>query len=352
MEARAALYARSLIPSRSSRAFCVSVGNIAWGGSGKTPLASWLLRLAEAGGARPAVLTRGYGGRTETRPLPVKPWTSPEESGDEALMLAQAHPWAHILADPVRARALDWLEANTRVNFIILDDAMQHLALQRDVNLVLLREQDLEREWNRVIPWGSWREGAGALARADAFLLRMREEKASLMADEILLKLHAFQKPVFSFDLRPLGLRPLVPGGSLPARNEPGRHAPSPLPHLDGRAYALCAGVGNPASVRLSAETLLGRAPEAELIFPDHHKFSPRDLAKMRSLRLPLLITAKDAVKLKALPGLPEEIFVLESSLVFGPPLQAEKSFEEWFASSWKNSGKAAIRERFAPEAR
>jgi tetraacyldisaccharide 4'-kinase len=325
MSLRARAYAKGLLPSRKSGAFCISVGNIAWGGSGKTPLASWLLDWAGRRGHSPALLTRGYGGRTARRPLLVSPATPPEQSGDEALMLALEHPETAVLADPSRRRALDWLEKHRRSDCIILDDAMQHLAVRRDLNLVLLRRRDLYEEWNKVLPCGSWREGATALTRADAFMLRLPPEDFTACALQARRRLQPFDKPVFSFALRPKGLRRLSTPG-----------APHAAEATVTGAYALCAAVGNPDSVRVSASALLGRAPEREFIFPDHHLFRSEELKACLEAGLPLVCTAKDAVKIAPLLpacGKAAQCFVLETEITFGPALFSSDDFPAWLSA-------------------
>ncbi|MCL1889379.1 MAG: tetraacyldisaccharide 4'-kinase [Desulfovibrionaceae bacterium] len=328
MGLRARAYSAGLLPSRDPGVFCVSLGNISWGGSGKTPMAGWLLRWAAERGLMPAVLSRGYGGRSEERPLLVKPWTSPETAGDEPLMLAQAHPQARILADPSRRRALRWLKTNSRADFIILDDAMQHLALRRHVNLTLLLPEDLGAGWGRVIPLGSWREGPKALERADAFMLRASPEESEELLEIAGARLPE-GKPVFAFDLAPVALR------ALEAETGGDR-----TDHLHGRDYALAAAVGNPASVRRGLTTLLGRPPSREFIFPDHYFYKTADLRDLRRFSLPIAITAKDAVKIRALLSEKDRgrYFVLESELCFGRKARAPEDFASWFARVWQNA--------------
>ncbi len=70
---------------------CVSVGNIAWGGTGKTPVVDWLLGWSEARGLRAVVLSRGYKAQPPELPLHVSPSRTPGEAGDEPLMLALEH---------------------------------------------------------------------------------------------------------------------------------------------------------------------------------------------------------------------------------------------------------------------
>ncbi len=333
MRLRAKAYAGGIFASQKPESFCVAVGNISWGGSGKTPLTDWLLTWAEAQGLTPAVLSRGYGGHSETRPLAVTPTTSPDKSGDEPLMLARKHPTAHILADPSRRRALDWLKAHTKTDFIVLDDAMQHLAVKRDLNLVLLRARDLGEEWGKVIPAGSWREGPKALERADAFMLRATPQEVPGLEPLARRRLAPLGKPVFPFTLKPVSLLPL--GTEAEQRYGAG----AMLSGLEKAPYALCTAVGTPESVGQSATEFIGYAPQAEFIYPDHYKFTPEDVRKMAEQPLPLVVTAKDAVKLLPLlqyAGSPQ-CFVLESIIQFGPALFTAQTFAEWFAGRYNS---------------
>ena len=84
---------------------CASVGNISWGGTGKTPVTDWLLDHASRHSLRAAVLTRGYGAHPSALPLRAAPGVPPAECGDEPLMLATRHPDAVIMVDPDRNRA-------------------------------------------------------------------------------------------------------------------------------------------------------------------------------------------------------------------------------------------------------
>lgn len=331
MGLRACAYKKGLLKSQKPTNFCVSVGNIAWGGSGKTPIADWLLTWARQKGLTSALLSRGYGGESEERPLLVKAHTTVEASGDEPLMLARRHHEAYILADPKRRRALDWVQAQTTANFIVLDDGMQHLAIERDLNLILLRLSDLEENWGKVIPGGEWREGVCALKRASAFLLRLSPEDFKKEEERIRTRLSQFAKPIFSFSLRPCGLSPL--GEKAEKIHGPG----GLLPGLNGHPYALCTGVGSPESVLESAKTLLGSEPGHSFIYPDHHKFTAQDLKKMATTGRPIVMTAKDAVKIQALllQESTAECYVLESEVLFGPRVATGPDFPAWLEERW-----------------
>ena len=341
MRLRAWAYAKGLKESRKPEAFCISVGNISWGGTGKTPLTGWLLDRAAQEGMKAVVLTRGYGGKTDKRPLLVTPETSPAESGDEPLMLCREHPEAAILADPNRRRAQSWAEAHLKPDLFILDDGMQHLALRRDLNLVVLSRKDLLLDWNRVIPAGTWRESAGALSRSDAFMLRAAPDSLESLPPEKLERLKSFGVPLFSFDLKPAGLVPLATPSS--PSGEAARQAEALL--TGAFPCALCTAVGAPESVLRSAMLLLGKELEATFTFPDHHPYALADLEKIRAgLREfanargelpPIITTAKDAVKLEPLlPHFPElRFFVLKSEVEFGPALFTELDFPGWLGA-------------------
>ncbi|MDR3175289.1 MAG: tetraacyldisaccharide 4'-kinase [Desulfovibrio sp.] len=354
MQKRRTLYASGVLPAYAPSVPAVSVGNIVLGGSGKTPLVSVLLTWAVKRGKRAVVLIRGYGGRPGAAPLAVRADTPPAVCGDEGLMLARAHPGATVLAHPRRALAAELAERFLRPDLLILDDGMQHLALRRSVNIVLLRPQDLDEDYDLVLPAGPWREGAKALEAADVFAVKL---DAGPLSGRALERLAALGRPVYPFRLRAVALRPLfpqrgkTPHGPSPAQggedsgvngacrdgdcvNDPGEGRAS------GRPYLLASGVGNPSGVENTASAFMGQRPARHFIFADHHRFTARDLRGMLAdapSGLPLLCTAKDAVKLEAFASLlaGREVFVLETAPVFEPPLFTDISFCSWWEETF-----------------
>ena len=127
----------------------VSVGNIAWGGTGKTPVVDWLLGWSEARGLRAVVLSRGYKAQPPELPLHVSPSRTPGEAGDEPLMLALEHPSAAVMVDPDRRRSGRWAEERLSPDLFVLDDGFQHVKVRRDLDIVLLRPDDLGDGWGR-----------------------------------------------------------------------------------------------------------------------------------------------------------------------------------------------------------
>ena len=339
MARRRRMYERGVLPSFMPRCPCVAVGNIAWGGTGKTPFTAWLLDWAGQRGLRAVVLTRGYGGNPGRQPLLVRDDTPPEQSGDEPLMLARAFPEASVLAFPRRSESARLAQNRLNPDIFILDDGMQHLGMGRHANIVLLRPEDLEEQWNRVIPAGSWREGASALASASAFAIKADEAEFARLAPAAEKRLAAFGKGLFSFTLAARGLRPLLAKGNSQTQNTPptllDRH------EYQDRPYILVSGVGSPAQAEASARALMGRPPLQHFAFADHHPYSAADvqaIVKLSAAPLPVICTAKDAVKLQRFGedwgNVP--VWVMETELRFGPSLFCRTDFPQWWEDWWK----------------
>ena len=307
----------------------ISVGNIAWGGSGKTPLVDYLLSWAETLGLNAVVLTRGYKASPPAHPFSVSPGDDPTEAGDGPLLLSRRHPQCLVLVDPMRSRAAAWAEQNAKPQLFILDDGMQHLAVQRDLDLVLLRPEDLLDQWNTVIPAGSWREGASALKRAHAFCIKLDPARFHLLAPVAEKRLAPFDKPFFSFQLAPVGFTRL---------RAQSRDEQSCQTDLGGAPYLLASGVGNPAQLRDSVSSFLGMPPEKHVPFKDHHSFSAEDAKALAAHGLPLVCTAKDAVKLvDFLPHFKNTpVWVFEVRVEFGPSLFTRYSFPQWLDYEWR----------------
>lgn len=344
MAKRREMYARGALPSFLPARPCVAVGNIAWGGSGKTPLSAWLLDWSGQQGLKAALLTRGYGGRPGKVPLLVQRDTSPTQSGDEPLMLARAFPKAAVLAFPKRGESARYAQEHLDPDLFILDDGMQHLAMGRHADIVLLRPEDLQEEWNRVIPGGSWREEASALSVASVFAIKADPEEFARLVPLAEQRLAAFGKALFSFHLVPDELRPLFG----PSRQKPGNASGEiagngtldPASYRD-QPYILVSGVSNSARTAQSAIRLMGRPPLQHFDFSDHHPYSAADVRAIVNLAaapLPVLCTAKDAVKLESFK---EEwgatpVWAIETRVEFGPSLFHEGSFPQWWEAWWR----------------
>ncbi len=182
MRLRRRLYRRGILHSFKSALPVISVGNILMGGTGKTPHVDFLTRHFMRQGLQPAIITRGYKGGIGKGPLSIiegcRVKYPPTLTGDEPFMLASslmhyAHqyslpaPFVIVGSDRVSsARAADGLGAD----IIILDDGFQHMAIKRDIDIVLFPFNISKRE---LYPWPKvlLREEIASIEDADIVLI-------------------------------------------------------------------------------------------------------------------------------------------------------------------------------------
>jgi len=276
----------------------VAIGNLTAGGTGKTPVVSWLLHEAQAAGLRPACLTRGHGRRTAARLSRVRVQDgTPVEAralGDEAAMLAERHPAVPFFVCPDRSLAARLAAVTDAPDMFVLDDAYQHLRAARDLN-VLLVDGETGFGNGRLLPLGPLREPLSGAGRADVVLIT---KSASGEADGAVSALRRLgvEAPVFRCEYRPTALTRLDGEATLP------------LATVAGRPVKLLSGIARPDSFRATLRSL-GAAPAQVEVRPDHHPYPERDLRRIEALVAnppgpaaggPLWITTeKDAVKLR-----------------------------------------------------
>lgn len=266
----------------------VSVGNLTVGGSGKTPVVAHLARLLTQAGERPSILSRGYARRVKSEGVTVvsdlqRVLADVDHAGDEPLMLARALPGVPVLVGADRYLSGRLAESRFQSTVHLLDDGFQHLALGRDVNLLLVDEADLS---DRVVPAGRLREPVAAAGEADAVLLSAGTEEARARIRTALGVSQAFQ-------LRRM-LAPVV----MTSSGKPIE------PATVGPVFAV-AGIARPQRLfddLVAAGWRLG----GTMTFRDHHRFSQADVTRIanasRDAQTHIVVTtAKDAVRLEPL---------------------------------------------------
>jgi tetraacyldisaccharide 4'-kinase len=174
---RIALYRREIIPQRRLGVKVISVGNLTVGGSGKTPLALYLVQRLKESGYRPAVLSRGFG-RKGRELLLVKrvEKLSPKDVGDEPYLLAKYGVPILVGKDRFHTGRI----AQTRgFSPLILDDGFQYLSLYRDVDILII---DSSNPWGNglLLPAGHLREPLGAVRRAHIIILNRADQAGNL----------------------------------------------------------------------------------------------------------------------------------------------------------------------------
>jgi tetraacyldisaccharide 4'-kinase len=275
---RNAAYDVGMLPSRTLPAPSLGVGNLTVGGTGKSPLCRWLALELLHRGCRVGILLRGYG-------------------ADEAEEYREAVPRAVVVAEPDRHRgALEAIRRGAEV--LVLDDCLQRRDVRPDVLLAVVAAESFGRpRW--PLPAGPWREGLGALRRADAVVVTRKvagAADAEALARTLAPRVRGGEGLVA--ELVPAHLVPLSGGPPL----EPGA--------LRGRTVVALCGIGAPEA--FASQLAASGAVRLRLMaFGDHHAYSAADVAEARAAAGVdgiVVTTGKDAVKLRRLwPGGPPE---------------------------------------------
>lgn len=261
------------------------IGNIAVGGSGKTPLILALANIAKSRGIKVGVISRGYGGKSKQYPLAVTASSSAEQVGDEPLLIAR-RAGVPVVVDPDRVSAANYLAAHYPVDLILSDDGLQHYALKRSAEWIVV---DAMRGLGnqKLLPEGPLREPICRLDEANMVLLNGEG---------------AFDYPgAVKFNLVPDQLISLNTGDALPAS----------LEVLGSSKVNAVAGIGDPNRFFKTLELLgfsLNRYP-----LKDHQKIDSALLSQISND--PLIMTEKDAVKCRS--GLPTNSWYLSVTAQF-----------------------------------
>jgi tetraacyldisaccharide 4'-kinase len=271
----------------------ISVGNLAVGGRGKTPIVLSIARMLLAAGERPAILSRGYGRqRMEDGVVVVR---DPDgmradlaRSGDEPLMLARLLPGASVLACPDRYLAGRLAEHHLGATIHVLDDGFQHLQLERDIDLLLIGREDLLRPV--TLPAGRLREPLDTIVAADAVLATDDDVQVESSAEVPVYRVKRRGEP--------------VPPGDIG----------------DDPVFAV-AGIARPGKFFDDLRTH-GWKVAGTLSFRDHHRYTPADLRRVvgesrRAGAVAVVTTEKDLVRL--LPFRPFAVRILHVPLILEP---------------------------------
>lgn len=245
----------------------VVVGNLTAGGNGKTPVVIWLVETLKQRGLRAGVVSRGYGGKAAQYPLVLDATTTTTEAGDEPVLIFQ-RTGAPVAVSPVRSDAVKALLASHMLDVIVTDDGLQHYALQRDIEVVVI--DGVRRFGNGWwLPAGPMRERAARLHSVDAVIVN----GGAAMTGEIAMTLDA-------------GLAVNMLTGE--------RCEVTAL-----RNVVAMAGIGHPPRFFTTLKNL-GVRTVAEIAFADHQDYQPAQLTPLTVTSQILLMTEKDAVKCRS----------------------------------------------------
>ncbi len=241
----------------------VIVGNITAGGNGKTPVVVWLVELLQKQGLKVGVVSRGYGAKAPNYPLLVGNNTPTEHCGDEPKLIAQ-RTGALVMVDPVRSEAVKGLLEHD-VQLVISDDGLQHYALKRDVEFIVI---DGARRFGneKLLPLGPLRESTERLAEVDFLITNGGEAEQGEFAMSL--------EPDLAINLVTGEKKPVTELGTLAAIAAIG-HPPRFFNTLE----------------QMHAEVLVTKG------FTDHKALSADDIKPLMKETQSLIMTEKDAVK-------------------------------------------------------
>lgn len=269
--ARGWMYERSILRVHQSTIPVISVGNLSVGGTGKTPFTAWVARELARRGARPAVVLRGYG-------------------GDEPLVHARLNPEIPVIIESRRAAGIA-RAAQIGATVAVLDDAFQHRAAEREIDIVLVAAEQWVGRLH-ILPAGPWREPLSALNRASLVVITRKtanDSRITALREAVTRAAPAVRQAVVRFALSEL--RSEAIGGDKKTLS---------LSAIANRPVVAIAGVADPAA--FFEQLTRAGAIVTPFSFPDHHQYSALDveriLATVGAGDAMVVCTLKDAVKL------------------------------------------------------
>ncbi len=312
------LYDWGILPASSfEKPRIIVVGNLAVGGTGKSPLVTYLVQNWRTGD-RLGILSRGYGRKTKGY-IEVKVESTAEEVGDEPLAYKMVFPELPVAVCENRTLGVQEMP---EVDVLILDDAFQHRSLKSSLNLVCSTfAQPFYTD--SLLPHGRLRESAKGISRADAVIVTrcpaiLTKEQKSNFAQGVLRNSRE-EKPIFYTSVR-YG-KPEGPREYLPTK------------------WCLFAGIADPQPFFLASASL-GQVLE-EVVYKDHHEYTDIELlefeqqAKSMSGDEGFLTTHKDFVRfqahLGAMPNLANHLYYLPMEMYF---IDQEEQFWDWLGKN------------------
>ncbi|HHT00790.1 MAG TPA: tetraacyldisaccharide 4'-kinase [Thiomicrospira sp.] len=273
-------------PAHQTTAKVIVVGNVVVGGTGKTPFIIWLAKGLQAKGLRVGIISRGYGANNKKWPYWVTSDSRAEECGDEPLMLFKQTGCA-VSVSPKRVEALELINKKSKCDVIISDDGLQHYALARDIEIVLI---DAQRQFGNgyCMPSGPLREPIRRITKVDFTVWN------GLKAEQDIPQMEVAQSNPSKMALNPICFRMVGwPEIQLSIDEFMQKYA--------NKSVLAMAGIGNPSRFFETLETLHLKVDG--IAFDDHCAYQKTDVEKVLKHTTrpieekPLVMTEKDAVK-------------------------------------------------------
>ena len=278
---RATCYRYRVVPSRDLPCKVISIGNITVGGTGKTPMTIYLAEELRRIGYKAAIVSRGYGGGAERQGGIVSDgrtlYMESDRAGDEPYMMACRLKGVPVVVGKNRFAAGMLAVSKFQPDVILLDDAFQHLKLQRDVDIVLL-DHSYPFGNTHLMPRGTLREPVSALARSGAYILTRYKTDTEKFGDAFSAAINRYlpSRPVFRTVNIPYCYS--VKSGDLTSFHaQSDLFSPNELRGINDLKFFGFSGIAHNDDFHDTLKTA-GFNVTGFLEFSDHHRYSEKDL--------------------------------------------------------------------------
>lgn len=283
------LFDKGILKEYMPEVFTIGVGNLTVGGTGKTPMVNYLIRLLND--RRIGVISRGYGRKTKGF-LPLTEDSTPETVGDEPCMMARSNPGVKFFVSEDRVKGYELaLKADPAINTFIFDDVFQHRYLQPHLRILL---SDYQRPFYRdhVMPYGRLREAREGAARADVIVVTKCPENLGKEEKEAIIRsIQAYSRPE----------APIFFAAYLP--EQPVNEQHQVLPY-GAEVVLVSALADNQQFFHQQSENY---KVVKHFAFRDHFRIPQEKIREILDLRKPVITTGKDMIKIRELLS-PEDL--------------------------------------------
>jgi tetraacyldisaccharide 4'-kinase len=276
----------------------ISVGNLTFGGTGKTPAVQTLCRMLVERGKRVVVLSRGHGGSARGAVVVSdgeRMLADSAEAGDEPVLLARTLPGVPVIVGKDRRESGRLACRQFRPDVIVLDDGLQYWQLHRDLDIIVM-DAGKPLGSGFVMPMGDLREPASGLRRAGIILLSSARSLGNAEHDSLIARISklAPNARVFGCTREPVSFIHVQTGEE------------HDLTWSKGRGIVAFCGIGKPWSFVEILEAL-GASVEASIVFADHYRLTQRDIDRIideaQTRGVEVVTTEKDVARLSPIRG-------------------------------------------------
>lgn len=332
-------YDKGWLKTRRLGCAVISVGNLTLGGTGKTPMTVYLAKRLRSQGYRVAVVTRGYKGAAQKRGGVVsdgkRVLMNASACGDEALMMARSLENTPVLVGRNRYAVGQMALDAFRPQVILLDDAFQHIRLERDLDLVLL---DAVKPFGngKLFPRGTLREGTAALNRSSAIVMTRAGQDGP--AGGAAVQKIAPGKPLFRCSHHPVITR-VVPADRGYGGSHPSPASPGGMRIISNRCGYLFSGIADNGRFERTVAQAGNRICGASF-FEDHHRYSRTELERIMYAAVDsgadmLLTTEKDFSRIAPGTGWSLDLVVVDVEIRF-----PDDAFDRYLENTLKEKAK------------